>query len=265
MAQDARMNRVTLLTDFGTVDGYVAAIKGVLASIVEDLPVDDASHEVVPGDVEAAAWALGRYWRLYPRGTVHLVVVDPGVGTARRALAVEADGRFVVAPDNGVLTRVLDEASTATLVTIENAAHMRHPVSRTFHGRDILAPAAAWLATGGGLSDLGPAIHDPVLLPIPLPIRRAGGVDGMVVHVDRFGNLITNIPADMVVGAVMVVVDGRDVGAPREAYGQVMPGDPLAIIGSAGMLEIAVRDGSAASLLGGGRGSMVRLEGAGNG
>jgi len=262
--------RITLLTDFGTADGYVAAMKGVLAERAPGAAVDDATHEIAPGDVTAAALALSRYWRLYPPGTVHVAVVDPGVGSGRRALAGLADGRYLVAPDNGLLTRVLDEAADVALVAIENPAHMRHPVSATFHGRDIFAPAAAWLASAGAgrpdparLAELGPAVRDPVRLPWPRPWRDAhGAAHGTVVHVDRFGNLITNLPRDWAPPGGAVRVDGVEVGPVRRTYADVPPGGLVALVGSAELLEVAVRDGSAAARLGKGRGAEVVVEGA---
>src|SRR5690606_33505136 len=176
----ALMTRITLLTDFGTADGYVAAMKGVIAARAPGIVIDDASHDIPPGDVAAAAWTLSRYWNLYPPGTVHVVVVDPGVGSERRALAAEVDGRLFVAPDNGVLTWVLAEAGDAAVVAIEAARLFRTPVSATFHGRDVFAPVAAELARRAGagpsrfrevLADLGPEVADPVRLPLPRPHR----------------------------------------------------------------------------------------------
>jgi S-adenosylmethionine hydrolase len=250
--------RITLLTDFGTADGYVAAMKGVLAAEAPLAAVDDAAHDIPPGDIAAGAWTLVRYGTLYPPGSVHVVVIDPGVGSERRALAAEIAGRFYVAPDNGVLSGVLDNASNVRLVAIRNPAAMRSGISRTFHGRDIFAPAAAWLARGESLEGLGPAVSDPVLLKLPQPSRVDGAVVGEVVHVDRFGNLITNIPEAWAARAdLRVQVEGRDAGPLRAIYGDVAPGQVLALIGSAAMLEIAVRDGSAAAVLEVGRGSRV--------
>ncbi len=250
---------VTLLTDFGTGDGYAASLKGVIASLCPEARVDDASHEIPPGDIEAGTWALGRYWRLYPPGTVHLAVVDPGVGTERKALAVRADERWLVAPDNGVLTRVLDEASAWAAVAIQERRWLREPVSRTFHGRDVFAPAAAHLAAGVPLEELGPAVRDPVRLALPGFTIAPEAIVGAVVHVDRFGNLVTNIPETWA-SSGRIRVGGREVGALRRTYGEVAPGEVLALVGSAGLLEISVRGGSAAAVLGLGRGAEVRVE-----
>ncbi len=182
--------RITLLTDFGTADGYVAAMKGVLASRVPDALLDDVAHDLPRGDVRAGSWALRRFWRRFPGGTVHLVVVDPGVGTERRALAVEAEGRFVVCPDNGVATSVLEEAADWRAVELVGVDPPEGAVSTTFHGRDLFAPAAARLATGTPLDELGPDVADPIRLDEPQAEMVDGGVRGQVVHVDRFGNLV---------------------------------------------------------------------------
>lgn len=253
------MRRITLLTDFGTADGYVAAMKGVIASIAPDALVDDASHDVPPGDVVAAAHALARYWRLYPPGTVHVVVVDPGVGSERRAIAVQAAEQYFVAPDNGVLTPVLD-AEGAEVRALEAPAYRRPDVSSTFHGRDVFAPAAAYLACGVPIARLGPPVLDPIRLEAPAPTRDGAGVRGLVVHVDRFGNLVTNIPGAWVEDAGEVLVAGRSAGPVRRTYADVAPGELLALVGSNGSVEIAVRDGSAAERLGIGRGAEVRVE-----
>lgn len=257
--------RVTLLTDFGTRDGYAGAVKGVLAREAPESVLDDVSHDLPRGDVAAARYALGRYWRLYPGGTVHLVVVDPGVGTARRALACEADRRFVVAPDNGCLTAVLEEAAGWRAVEILGppvSAPLPRGPSATFHGRDLFAPAAAYLARGGALEGLGPPVLDPTRLEEPRPIRDGQGGAGVVVAVDRFGNLLTNVPGEWLSGGrsgrVEVEVAGCAVPALR-TYGDVEPGEALALVASDGRVEIAVREGSAEELLGAAVGTPVRV------
>jgi S-adenosyl-L-methionine hydrolase (adenosine-forming) len=252
--------RVTLLTDFGTADGYAAAMKGVMASITPSVIIDDAAHDILPGDVRAAAWAVAAYWRRYPRGTVHVVVVDPGVGSGRRALALECDGRFLTGPDNGVFTRVLAEATAVCCVALENRAVMGDVVSSTFHGRDVFAPAAAHLARGFDFAALGPPVADPVCFTLPQPVlEEHGSARGEVVHVDRFGNLISNLPADLVAGAA-VRIAGTPVPLVR-TYADAAPGELLAVVGSRALLEVAVRDGSAAQRLGCGVGAAVTLRG----
>lgn len=250
--------RITLLTDFGTADGYVAAMKGVLATLAPEAHLEDASHDVPRGDPRAGALALERYWRLYPAGTVHLVVVDPGVGTRRRAMAVEAAGRFVVAPDNGVVSRVLTAEAAWCAVEVEEEGVEGIEPSSTFHGRDVFAPAAARLATGRPLESLGPPLEDPIVLSLPEPVQDEGGASGEVLAVDRFGNLVTNIPGRWAVTPVTVEIAGRTLDL-LPSYGHVPPGELLAVVDSDGRVEVAARDASAADLLGVGPGEPVRI------
>lgn len=252
------MARITILTDFGTRDGYVGAMKGVLATRAPLAVVEDISHEVPPGDVRKASLALGRYWKLYPPGTVHLVVVDPGVGTDRRALAMEADGRFFVAPDNGVLSEVLAQASTWHCVAARASEELPPPTSRTFHGRDLFAPMAAHLAMGTLPQTLGEEIVDPHRLPDVVPRETAGWIEGRIVEVDRFGNLATNLPEGPVRGVGSLEVAGETIPF-HETYGEVASGELLALLDSEGRVEIAVRDGSAAGRLESGIGDRVRV------
>jgi S-adenosylmethionine hydrolase len=248
--------RITLLTDFGTRDGFVGAVKGVLASLAPEALVEDVAHDLPRGDVAAAARALARYWSRHPAGTVHLVVVDPGVGTARRALACASAGRFLVGPDNGVLTSALGEHG-ARCVRLD-PARLTAPVSPTFHGRDLFAPAAAALASGGALDELGDPVTDPVLLPDPTPCRTERGGDGVVVAVDHFGNLTTNLPGGWSAPGDVVELAGWRVEVLR-TYGDAPAGGALALVDSEGRIEIAVRDGSAARLLGVTEGAPARL------
>ncbi|HSJ24771.1 MAG TPA: SAM-dependent chlorinase/fluorinase [Longimicrobiales bacterium] len=257
------MKRVTLLTDFGTVDGYVAAMKGVAAGIAPGVILDDASHEIPPGNLQAAAWAVAAYWDRYPVGAVHMVVVDPGVGGRRRPLALCCDGRFLVGPDNGVFTRVIRAAKEWRAVAIENADIMGDVISFTFHGRDIFMPAAAHLANGTPLESLGPAVADPVMLDLPEAVDDGAMITGAIVHADRFGNLVTSVPGGMVNGREVVVqIRGRRLPL-HCTYADVGRGHLVALVGSHGCVEIAVRDGSAAAMLGAGRGDTVTVTAAG--
>ncbi|HZF68966.1 MAG TPA: SAM-dependent chlorinase/fluorinase [Gemmatirosa sp.] len=248
---------ITLLTDFGTADGYVAEMKGVLLSHVPEAALVDVSHEVAPQDVEGARLALARYWRRFPPGTVHVCVVDPGVGTGRAALAVASQGRYLVGPDNGLLSPALLMQGTR-VVTLPAAPG----VAPTFHGRDLFAPAAAQLATGTALDDLGHPTSDPVVRRTPEARRLAdGSIEGTVITVDRFGNAITNLLATGAVAQGMgaaVEVGGQALPV-RRVYADVAPGEAIVLPGSNGLLEIAVRDGSAAARLALTRGSLVRL------
>jgi hypothetical protein len=255
--------RVTLLSDFGTADGYVAAMKGVLASRAPDAFVDDVAHDLPAGDVDAASRALARYWSLYPEGTVHVVVVDPGVGTTRRGLALSVRGRFIVAPDNGIVTDVLAVGGGAPtpawraveLIGIDPPGSP----SRTFHGRDLFAPAAALLAAGEALAGLGPSVSDPVRLPRTVARRDAGRVArGTVTGVDRFGNLSTDLPGAWLDEAAAVEIAGRRI-RPGGTYADVAEGALVALVGSDGRVEIAARNEAAARALGVGPGAAVVL------
>lgn len=252
------MPRVTILTDFGTRDGYVAAMKGVIAGIAPDALIDDVAHDVAPGDVYGAAWALSRYWRHYPAGSIHLVVVDPGVGTGRRALAAWLDGRFLVAPDNGVATLALQRANQWTAVSVHHEKYVEGERSATFHGRDVFAPVAAHLARGVRVEELGPPLEDPVRLDLPRPVRHGAAARGEVVAIDRFGNAVTNVPGEWLGPGARIEV-GRLAVEVRRTYGEVAPGEPVAVVNSDGLLEIAVRGGAAAERLGIGRGEAVRV------
>jgi S-adenosylmethionine hydrolase len=245
------MALITLLTDFGLSDSYVAEVKGVLLSRAPGAMLVDVTHQVPPGDVRAGQYLLARAWHRFPPGTVHLAIVDPGVGTARRALAAAAGEHRFVAPDNGLLSFL---PAGARVVSLPIPAH----AAPTFHGRDVFAPAAAALAAGARLEDLGSPITDPTHAPLPTPRHDGVAVVGEVLYVDRFGTLVSNIPGDAVEPGVRIRVAGTDVGAVRRTFGDVQRGTLVAFVGSGGTVEIAVRDGSAARLLGVGVGAEVR-------
>jgi S-adenosylmethionine hydrolase len=254
--------RITLLTDFGTRDGYAAAMRGVIAGIAPDALVEDATHDIPPGDVLAAAWALAMYALTYPPGTIHVAIVDPGVGAGRRAIAVRAGGQIFIGPDNGLFTRVLDEDSE--VVEIQEPAFRRSIVSPTFHGRDVFAPAAAHIARGVAIDQLGPRAVGLIKLDLPMP-QRVGEKDaaGDVIHVDRFGNLITNIPVSWLPpldqAHTVEVRIGAHTAAFAKTYGLVGSGELVAYAGSARTLEIGIRDGDAAFVTGTQRGARVTL------
>jgi S-adenosylmethionine hydrolase len=242
---------ITLLTDFGTADGYVGEMKGVLASGAPDSLLVDIAHDVPPQDVELARLAVARYWRRFPPGTVHLVVVDPGVGSARAALAIQSDRRFLVGPDNGVLSPALLSAS-ARVVSLP----IPPTAAPTFHGRDVFAPAAAMLAAGVSLDSIGDAFATPIVRRTPEARRLAdGSICGEVIAVDRFGNAITNLLAR---GGGTIEVAGHRLPL-RRAYADAGADGFVALLGSNGLVEIALRDGSAARELGLTRGVPVIL------
>ncbi len=242
---------VTLCTDFGLRDGYVAAMKGVILSIAPQVCLVDISHQITPQSVREGAFVLRSAYTFFPSGTVHLVVVDPGVGSERRAMAVQAAEHLFVAPDNGVLAYVLRREQQVQAVSLTNPVYWREEVSETFHGRDIFAPVAAHLALGVPLEDLGKPLEELVQLDLPVPERRSNGtIVGHVIHVDGFGNVVTNIPADMLRDCDRwQVMAGKEwiIGL-SSTYASAAKGDLVALIGSHGFLEIAVREGSAARI-----------------
>ena len=255
---------IALLTDFGTRDHYAGARKGVALGICPDATLVDISHEVPPHDVAAGALELAACYRYFPTGTIFLVVVDPGVGSARRGIAADTGDYKFVAPDNGVLSVAFDETPPRKVVELTERRYARPTVSRTFEGRDRFAPAAAWLAKGSELSALGRpagAIHH---LELPRPVIASGGVTGEVLRVDRFGNLITNIDRktfDKLAeeGALEIRIGSRQVARVVSTYAEAGPSEICALFGSSDHLEIAVNGASAAGELGVGRGAAVHV------
>ena len=251
---------ITLTTDFGARDPFVGVMKGVILGICPDARLVDLTHEIAPQDVRGAQLALESAVGFFPPGTIHLAVVDPGVGSARRPLALEAGGQRFVGPDNGLFTFALSDPGW-TAVTLEARRYRLPEVSRTFHGRDVFAPAAAHLARGVALADLGPPARD--LARQPLPVARSEGTSllGEVLAADRFGNLITSITVAQLAGAPDVVVEvaGRTLGGLLAAYAEGERDRAAPILGSQGRLEIFVRDGDARALLGAEPGTPVRV------
>lgn len=253
---------ITLTTDFGTKDGFVGAMKGVILSLAPGASVVDITHDVPPQSVWDAAFALEASCPYFPEGTVHLAVVDPGVGGERRALIFRTGRYLLVGPDNGVFSLLLRKEPPIRVVSIENRELMLPEVSRTFHGRDIFAPAAAHLVRGVPPESFGPEVEDWVDLNVPEPEVRGDFVIGKVVHVDRFGNLITNVkmehlPFPPEEGVVRV---GGATTKIYPVYSSVPKGFPLALFGSSGRLEVAVREGSAHRTLEVGEGEDVVVE-----
>lgn len=231
------MSVIALLTDFGTSDPHVGIMKGVIAGIAPAVPIVDITHGVPPQSVLVAALHLDSAWRYFPNGTVFVVVVDPGVGTARRPVVATVQGRHFVGPDNGVFSLL----PNPTFRRIDADWGLPNP-SNTFHGRDVFSPVAARLARGAAVDAVGPVIRDPVRIAVPEP----EGALGQVLYIDHYGNAITNLPGDW---RGCVHVFGRVVPVKR-TYAEVPRGGVVALTGSTGRLEIAVRDGSAAASLG---------------
>lgn len=264
----AASRRITLLTDFGLTDTYVAAMKGVLATLAPQAPVVDLSHGVPAQDVAAGAFLLATSYHFFPAGTIHVAVVDPGVGSERALLAAAFRDHYFVGPNNGLLAGVWQGSAPDLVVRLENPDYFLPEVSSTFHGRDVMAPVAAHLAHGVALSEFGPVVPlqqadsaQSDVVPCPWPLPR--GSVGEVIHCDRYGNCITNLPASALHfddGELQGHVEvGADTTIPCHShYAAARPGQPLALVGSAGFLEIAVRDGDARSQLPVQRGTAVR-------
>ncbi len=255
---------ITLLTDFGLRDAYVGIMKGVILNLNPHVRLVDLSHDLPSQDVMAGAFVLQSAWRYFPAGTVHLAVVDPGVGSHRRAVAAACREHFFVGPDNGLFSLVFAEQPPWTAVSLENPQYFLPDVSATFHGRDIFAPVAAHLSLGVPLTSLGPALADPVRLAFPSPEFREEMVEGQIIYCDYFGNLISNIPFQ----ALQSWLRGRFASLRLNSHliphlGQTYHDAPLgtlvALGGSHGYLEIACRQGSAARILDASPGARVQV------
>jgi hypothetical protein len=253
---------ITLTTDFGTRDPWVGVMKGVILGICPEARLVDLSHDIAPQDVLEGALCLEAAADFFPPGTIHLAVVDPDVGSSRRPLALRAAGQCYVGPDNGLFSLVIARAGAVEAVELTAREYRLPAVSRTFHGRDLFAPAAAHLASGVPLRRLGPAVTDPEKL-VPPPARREGGlIAGEVIGADRFGNLLTSVTEEDLASlegprGLVVEIGGIRVGALLSSYSDALSGGPGAIVGSTGRLEVFVREGSAQSTLALGRGAPV--------
>ena len=242
------MTVITLLTDFGTADYFVGAVKGAILSVNPSVTIVDLTHEIPPQDVGEGAFTLLAAYRTFPAGTIHVAVVDPGVGSTRRPIIVSANEQFFVGPDNGLFSYIYDREASHRIVHVTADLYFRREISTTFHGRDIFAPVAAALSKGIAIEEFGVEIDDAVRLPsLETPPR--------IIHIDHFGNCVTNIARDV----KGLVVNGRTISEFRRFYGAGDDESPFAIWGSAGFLEIAVNGGSAARVLGVKRGDEVCL------
>jgi S-adenosylmethionine hydrolase len=270
------MALITLLTDFGLQDEYVGVLKGVILSNNPRAAIVDISHGIDAHDIAAATYALKSSYGFFPEGSVHVAIVDPGVGTERAIIAAQCNRHLFLAPDNGLLVSILRDGSSTTIYRVENEELFRHPVSRTFHGRDIFAPVAAHLSMGLDLKVLGPSvgmdqvqsltINGPRFLRAKAFEGRVVGLEGRVVAIDRFGNLITNIHCDDMAKldsrVVTIDIGNHSIAGMVENYAQSRSKSPVAIIGSRGCLEIAINSGNAARTLNMAKGEIVRVKAA---
>lgn len=255
---------ITLATDFGLSDGFVGAMKGVIYAINPDATIIDISHEIGPQDVSEAAILLEASYRYFPQGTIHVVVVDPGVGSQRRAIAVETERCYFVAPDNGVLTRALMRENNVKCVELVHSEYFLNEVSNTFHGRDIFAPVASHLSLGIKIGQLGKRIDDLVELPITKPEVRHGEIIGSVIHIDRFGNIITDISIELFRSVVpnkafTIIIAGVKLNKINMSYAEAPIGHLVALFSSFGRLEIAINQANAAEIMKVQKGDSVQI------
>jgi S-adenosylmethionine hydrolase len=257
---------ITLTTDYGTSDHFAAVMKGVILTINPDVNVIDITHSVLAHDILDGALAIGQAYRYFPPKTIHVVVVDPGVGTERRPILVAGDQHYFVAPDNGVLSSVYEQSESLHVWNIISEHYFRQPVSKTFHGRDIFAPVAAWLTKSWQTSSFGEPIDDFVRFAIPRVKVNGNQVQGAVLRVDHFGNLITNVAVEdvpdlLAAGTnVKINVGNAQVSKVVQTFAEGAAGEVVGLIGSSGYLEISVNKGNASRTLGVGRGAEVTVE-----
>ncbi len=254
---------ITLVTDFGLRDSYVGTMKGVILKICRDATIVDVAHEVKPQDLLEASFVLESCYRFFPDGTIHIVVVDPGVGGTRRPILVESGAHLFIGPDNGVFSRIY--AADACTVRHLTGERFRLPhISDTFHGRDIFAPAAAHLLNGAAPSEMGPIVHDPFRQDPPRPVVWKDQLTAEVIHIDSFGNIITNVPRtlfeDFLSGRrFKIIVNAKSIESVSRTYQDVERGRPVALFGSMELLEIAIHSGRADRRIGAGRGDPVQI------
>lgn len=252
---------ITLLTDFGAQDYFVGAMKGAILSINPRASIVDITHEIPPHDIRAAAFNLLAVYKDFPAGTVHVAVVDPGVGSARRGIIVKCAGQFFVGPDNGLFSWIREREESFLAVHLTNEKFFRLPISHTFHGRDVFAPVAAALSSGVALKEFGPSIDDVIQLESLGPRPIDGGLEATIIHIDRFGNCITSLTREHFAAGAKLAVNGREVSVWREFFAD-RRGDQnelFCLFGSAGFLEIAAENNSAAQILNARRGDRVIL------
>ena len=260
----APSHMITLMTDFGTSDHYVGVMKGVILNINRQVEIVDITHAVPPQDIHGAAFLIDSAYRYFPTGTIHVVVVDPGVGSERRAIVCQTETAYFVCPDNGILTHIHHNEKHAHAVAVENSAYFLPQVSNTFHGRDIFAPVAAHLSRGVPISKLGNPVTQPVQLALPKPQVTEEMVIGHIIWIDSFGNLVTDISREILESlegqnGVVIHVGSAKIDHFNRSYAESEIGEVLAIIGSFNRLEISINQGNAAQVLGLKRGDTITI------
>lgn len=252
---------ITLTTDFGTQDGFVAQMKGVILQFSPEARLIDITHDIEPFEVMQAALVLKGIFRYFPAGTIHVVVVDPGVGSERRGIVLKTGNRICVGPDNGLFSLLVTEDSSWEAREIQNPEYIMPDPHPTFHGRDVFSPVAAQLSTGKAFESVGNIIRDPVRLAVVSPRITNQGIKGQVIHIDRFGNLTTNIDAGMLLKGIEAIrIAHWTISRTSRCFNEVQVGEPVALMNSFGFLEIAVNRGSAAQDLGIGKGTKVSVQ-----
>lgn len=256
-------NVITLTTDFGLQDYYVSAMKAVMLGIAPEARLVDVSHDIPSQDIMAGSWVLKNSAMLFPSGTVHTVVIDPGVGTERHAVALKIEDQYFVGPDNGIFSLLTTDQSY-TAVKLNKKEYLRESRSNTFHGRDVFAPAAAHLSRGVTLEELGEPLDELISYRWMQPIADKDGLEGTIIHIDKFGNLITNISSELIDEVltdkrVKIYVGNVILNEINTTFGAVTEGEPVAYIGSAGMLEVGINQGDAQEMLGVQKGAQISI------
>ena len=259
---------ITLTTDFGAKDSFAGSVKGVIYKINQQVQIVDITHDIGPQDIWEAAFALRTAYNYYPKGTIHMAVVDPGVGSGRRPIIVVTESYYFVGPDNGIFSLIFQEAERLRVHHITASHYFLPDPGPTFHARDIFAPVAAWLAKGIPSGNFGDTIEDYVKLNVPVPKSSNTGIDGHVIHIDRFGNVITNItfkdlqalvPEGSEMKPATIAIGGKQIMGLKKFYAEAAAGEPAAIINSSGYLEIFLYKQNARTALSLKRGEAVRL------
>ena len=260
----APSNTITLMTDFGTSDHYVGVMKGVILNINPQVHIVDITHTIPPQDIHGAAFLIDSAHRYFPTGTIHVIVVDPGVGSERRAIVCQTETAYFVCPDNGILTHILRREERIHTVAADNSAYFLPQVSNTFHGRDIFAPIAAHLSRGIPVDKLGSPVAQPAQLPIPQPQVTDRAIIGHIIWIDSFGNLVTDISHEILRSlqernSIVICAGRARIDHLNKSYTESGVGEVLAIIGSFNRLEISINQGNAAQVLGLERGDTITI------